>query len=111
MTELDHPCRDTCSGWKQGYERGAQDLTVAYMSGFEAAKDKYEAREKVLVEALRFYAKGYVDHESQDCIAYALNRPVRERPRVYGHVARKALKQLGAVEEFAKLLLEDTDEN
>jgi len=53
MTELDHPCRDTCSGWKQGYERGAQDLTAAYMSGFEAAKDKYEAREAVLVEVLR----------------------------------------------------------
>lgn len=23
--DLDHPCRDTCSGWKQGYERGQQD--------------------------------------------------------------------------------------
>jgi len=23
--ELDHPCRDTCSGWKQGYDKGCQD--------------------------------------------------------------------------------------
>lgn len=22
--ELDHPCRDTCSGWAQGYERGLE---------------------------------------------------------------------------------------
>lgn len=22
--ELDHPCKETCSGWKQGFERGAQ---------------------------------------------------------------------------------------
>jgi len=22
MIKLDHPCRDTCSGWKQGFERG-----------------------------------------------------------------------------------------
>lgn len=24
MNDLDHPCRDTCSGWKQGYEKGAK---------------------------------------------------------------------------------------
>jgi hypothetical protein len=23
--KLDHPCKQTCSGWKQGYERGAED--------------------------------------------------------------------------------------
>lgn len=23
--KLDHPCRDTCSGWQQGYERGQSD--------------------------------------------------------------------------------------
>lgn len=23
--EFDHPCRDICSGWKQGYEKGQQD--------------------------------------------------------------------------------------
>ena len=22
LSSLDHPCRDTCSGWKQGRERG-----------------------------------------------------------------------------------------
>jgi hypothetical protein len=22
---LDHPCRDTCSGWKQGYEKGRSE--------------------------------------------------------------------------------------
>lgn len=22
LDKLDHPCRETCSGWKQGYERG-----------------------------------------------------------------------------------------
>lgn len=25
MVDLDHPCKGTCSGWKQGYERGAAD--------------------------------------------------------------------------------------
>jgi len=24
--QLDHPCRQTCSGWKQGYERGLSEL-------------------------------------------------------------------------------------
>jgi hypothetical protein len=22
LSELDHPCKETCSGWKQGYEKG-----------------------------------------------------------------------------------------
>jgi len=26
LSDLDHPCKDTCSGWKQGYERG---LTIS----------------------------------------------------------------------------------
>ncbi len=27
--EPDHPCRDTCSGWKQGYERGVSEASEA----------------------------------------------------------------------------------
>lgn len=27
--ELDHPCKETCSGWKQGYERGAKVFHLA----------------------------------------------------------------------------------
>lgn len=26
MINLDHPCKQTCSGWKQGYERGVQEM-------------------------------------------------------------------------------------
>lgn len=29
MTEFDHPCRETCSGWKQGRERGQGELKTA----------------------------------------------------------------------------------
>ena len=25
LDDLDHPCRQTCSGWKQGYERGKRE--------------------------------------------------------------------------------------
>lgn len=24
--KLDHPCRETCSGWQQGYDRGASEM-------------------------------------------------------------------------------------
>lgn len=26
---LDHPCKETCSGWKQGYDKGAAALDTA----------------------------------------------------------------------------------
>jgi hypothetical protein len=25
---FDHPCKETCSGWKQGYDRGAFELAI-----------------------------------------------------------------------------------
>lgn len=25
MSELEHPCKQTCSGWKQGFEAGAKE--------------------------------------------------------------------------------------
>lgn len=45
---LDHPCKNTCSGWKQGYERGKQEH-----SALLAEKDAEIAR---LRAALEFYA-------------------------------------------------------
>jgi hypothetical protein len=45
---FDHPCRETCSGWKQGYERGQFDLRVEL-----AAVKKENA---ALREALEHYA-------------------------------------------------------
>lgn len=26
---FDHPCRQTCSGWKQGFERGEHDMRMS----------------------------------------------------------------------------------
>jgi len=101
MTELDHPCRDTCSGWKQGYERGAQDLTVAYMSGFEAAKGAYEAREAVLVEALRFYADPVNWEFITSGHGYSSQIKIKDDggwDEPAGVRARETLKQLGAEE-------------
>ena len=41
--KLSHPCKETCSGWKQGYEEGVQ-----------AERDKVDR----LKAALEFYAEG-----------------------------------------------------
>lgn len=35
--ELDHPCKDTCSGWQQGFEKGLE---------------RAQEREKILILAL-----------------------------------------------------------
>ena len=32
---LDHPCRETCSGWKQGRERGIFDTKEEFISFLE----------------------------------------------------------------------------
>ena len=58
---FDHPCRQTCSGWKQGYERGQYEteklkaskelnfreqtlITIKEIENFATHKDKCEVR-------------------------------------------------------------------
>lgn len=42
--ELDHPCKQTCSGWQQGFERGAAkvealEARVRALSELEGGKE------------------------------------------------------------------------
>ncbi|TXH09408.1 MAG: hypothetical protein E6R04_08205 [Spirochaetes bacterium] len=46
IDSFDHPCKETCSGWKQGYEKGQ-------------AHEKEKS--KGLLQALEFYANGEGD--------------------------------------------------
>jgi RNA:NAD 2'-phosphotransferase (TPT1/KptA family) len=46
--EFDHPCRETCSGWQQGWERGNSDT----INAFEKERDRLQEQLKIAVEAL-----------------------------------------------------------
>lgn len=72
MIEFDHPCKQTCSGWQQGYERGKFD-------GTKAITELYQP----LVEALEWYA-----NEEHWTIYYT-----EGSNGDYGNRARKALQE------------------
>lgn len=42
-TDLDHPCKETCSGWKQGYDRGVaetlKETVTITKKEYESLKD------------------------------------------------------------------------
>jgi hypothetical protein len=45
-SEFDHPCRDYCSGWKQGEERGFfRAIERLKQKGFWAAVDELNQKE------------------------------------------------------------------
>lgn len=50
-TDLDHPCRDSCSGWKQGYQRGQENLREHYTALLQ------EARARAFEEAYKEWLK------------------------------------------------------
>lgn len=50
-TDLDHPCRDTCSGWQQGYQRGQENLRAHYTAIIQ------EERARAMVEIECHYAQ------------------------------------------------------
>jgi len=52
--ELDHPCKQICSGWKQGYEKGFHE-------------GQSSERVKKLIEALKYISKNA--HEMDRYIA------------------------------------------
>jgi hypothetical protein len=46
MTIIDHPCKETCSGWKQGYEKGAACEREKSLA--ELAKEREKAAEFIV---------------------------------------------------------------
>lgn len=53
-TKLDHPCKETCSGWKQGYEAGVAASSVKVPKQQEEIA-KLKNMLEVAVEALQYY--------------------------------------------------------
>lgn len=52
-SELDHPCRQTCSGWKQGHERGVKDGMERAAKIVEQINcpNEWDERKEALVDA------------------------------------------------------------
>jgi hypothetical protein len=50
MAGFDHPCRRTCSGWQQGYERGFYEMNQASKSHY----DELKAHADKLAEAFEY---------------------------------------------------------
>jgi len=36
--DFEHPCKETCSGWKQGYERGVESLAQSKLQAIYDAE-------------------------------------------------------------------------
>lgn len=75
MVDLDHPCKGTCSGWKQGYERGAEDAhnqKWGCREEIEGLKEKHRLlREAALLTIARAddYADSYITRPIRDAVA------------------------------------------
>ncbi len=41
-TELDHPCKETCSGWQQGFEKGSQANKTTIQSAITLKESERE---------------------------------------------------------------------
>ncbi len=69
-TELDHPCKDTCSGWKQGYDRGyTHGLTQFKKSQNDLVQERndyFKALQKA-VNAIQSDYCLYDDEENCNC--------------------------------------------
>ncbi len=66
---LDHPCRDTCSGWRQGFERGRAEhdaLNVQWRAKWEQALD---SRDSLTAEIERLRAENADLERSREMLA------------------------------------------
>lgn len=77
---LEHPCRDTCSGWKQGYDRGRDSL--------EPELRLLQLKLEIAVEALEFGI-------SSASNAVKLGRSTASLSK-FGKIGLRALEQIRA---------------
>lgn len=85
-SELDHPCRETCSGWKQGYAKGLEGERAKYESGIR--------------QRMRFAQKN-VDHEAE---IERLNSLVRENDHYTMNLKAEHAKLLSSLRSAAEAL-------
>lgn len=52
---FDHPCKETCSGWKQGYDKGKLEL--------QKENERLEKENALLEECRAFYANQWTSWE------------------------------------------------
>jgi len=58
MSELDHPCKDTCSGWQQGFEKG-QEALADKLAVLRAQVADYERVLELIVSQDKFREGDY----------------------------------------------------
>lgn len=51
LDKLDHPCKDTCSGWKQGYEKGQQSIELELKRANRRAEMLEAQRNKAILNS------------------------------------------------------------
>lgn len=64
---LDHPCKETCSGWKQGFERGVESMSGVSKQRIRFAEEIAEL--KTIIKEMSDHSKGYA-HRGLDMFAH-----------------------------------------
>jgi DNA repair exonuclease SbcCD ATPase subunit len=93
--ELDHPCRETCSGWKQGYERGKSESMnpASQRQAYEALRFRDQRIERLEAECakLRKYV-GDCEYEKPWITVDRLTKELFEASQIRAHCAETIAK-------------------
>lgn len=79
--------------------RDNRDANSDYIRNACNTQETFEKIIECAVVALEFYAEGCVDHDQVKKYITAIDNSewIREKPKIYGHVARKAIEKINAL--------------
>lgn len=106
--KFDHPCRETCSGWKQGYERGMADANPCDTKSKEVTEDLTQV-----------YVTSGDEQDAKDCLKaldgedFGVRPGARRRSFISGfHAGRAGMMPASEVGSLVKMhRLKDVEAN
>lgn len=103
---LDHPCKATCSGWKQGYERGSLDASLQQAREITHVLDRADLSGIRHEIAYALYRQKLLNRAERDKIVHEFAVLRKEKEELLDLLREARDTILGSNEEWARELAE-----
>lgn len=79
---FDHPCKQTCSGWQQGYDRGVEAERARVMKALPSDENLFKEAEYIRRASCEVYGEDSWEYDDDAIIKHSYNALIALRERI-----------------------------